>query len=238
MQLTNDEKKRLKAFEKRLGYAFRKKELLKRALTHKSYTNEFKLSPLLHNERNEFLGDAVLELAISHLLMDTFREHPEGELSKLRAAIVNEAQLAELARSIHLGEFLFLGKGEDRTGGREKPSLLSDSYEAVLGAVYLDRGFKKAADLVAKHFMEIIERVGTEGFAKDYKTRLQEKVQARFRSIPRYKLVKTVGPDHQKTFEVNLYIQESLCGVGVGYSKKSAEQAAAREALVKLTGGE
>jgi len=238
MSLPSDEKKHLKAFEKELEYSFKRKDLLRRALTHKSYTNEFKLSPLTHNERSEFLGDAVLELAISHLLMEKFKEHPEGELSKLRAAVVNEAELAELARAIHLGEFLFLGKGEDLTGGREKPSLLSDSYEAVLGAVYLDRGFKKASDLVAKHFKDIVEKVGAEGFAKDYKTRLQEEVQARFRSIPRYKLVKAVGPDHLKTFEVNLYIKEELYGVGMGNSKKSAEQSAAREALVKLTGGE
>ena len=233
--ISQDDKKQLKLLEKKLGYSFKHKDLLKRALTHKSYTNELKLPPSQHNERTEFLGDAVLELAISHLLMEKFKEHPEGELSKLRAAIVNEAQLADLARSIRLGDFLYLGKGEEQTGGRDKPSLLSDVYEAVLGAIYLDRGFQKAFQLVAKHFVEIIKKVGEEGFAKDYKTRLQEEVQSRFRSIPRYKMVKAVGPDHNKIFEINLYIQEELYGVGEGPSKKSAEQDAARQALEKLT---
>lgn len=234
MSLTKEEKVKLKSFQKNLSYRFKKLELLKRALTHKSYTNEMKLSPLEHNERIEFLGDAVLELAISHLLMEKFKECPEGELSKLRAAIVNEGQLAELAQEIQLGDFLFLGRGEEQTGGREKPSLLSDAYEAVLGAVYLDRGLKKTFDIVKKQYTHIIEKVGKEGFVKDYKTRLQEEVQSRFRSIPRYQLVKALGPDHSKIFEVNLYIQDQLYGVGKGSSKKSAEQEAARRALEEL----
>lgn len=234
MPLTKEEKVTLKSFQKKLNYRFKKLELLKKALTHKSYTNEMKLSPLEHNERIEFLGDAVLELAISHLLMEKFKDYPEGELSKLRAAIVNEGQLAELAQEIQLGDFLFLGRGEEQTGGREKPSLLSDAYEAVLGAVYLDRGLKKAFDIVKKQYMHIIEKVGKEGFVKDYKTRLQEEVQSRFRSIPRYQLVKAFGPDHSKIFEVNLYIQDQLYGVGKGSSKKSAEQEAARRALEEL----
>lgn len=235
MNITTDEKKRLKILEKKLGYAFKDKTLLKRALTHKSYTNELKLSPSEHNERIEFLGDAVMELAVSHLLMHVYQDHPEGELSKLRAAIVNEAQLAELAHSIDLGDFLYLGKGEDITGGRQKSSLLSDAYEAVLGAIYLDRGFLKVFSLVKKHFSKLIEKVGEEGFAKDYKTRLQEIVQGRFRTIPKYKMMKAEGPDHSKIFEINLYIQEKLYGVGHGQSKKSAEQDAARQALECLS---
>lgn len=236
MTITRDEKKALKLFEKKLGYRFKDLKLLKKALTHKSYTNELKLSPLEHNERLEFLGDAVLELSVSHLLMEKFKEHPEGELSKLRAAVVNESELAELAKGVNLGDYLFLGKGEEVTGGRNKSSLLADAYEAVLGAVYLDRGFKKGFAVVKKHFTKIIEHVGHEGFAKDYKTRLQEEVQSRFRTIPRYQLMRAVGPDHQKMFEINLYIQDQLYGVGRGLSKKSAEQEAAREALEKLNG--
>lgn len=232
--MTAEEKKRLKVFEKRIGYRFKKLELLKKALTHKSYTNELKLPPTEHNERIEFLGDAVLELAVSHLLMEKFKDHPEGELSKLRAAIVNEAQLADLAREINLGEFLFLGRGEDQTRGREKPSLLSDAFEAVLGAIYLDRGLKKAFQIVKKHYTETLDRVGREGFAKDYKTRLQEEVQGRFRTIPRYEMIRAVGPDHSKIFEINLFVNNELVGVGKGTSKKSAEQDAAREALEKL----
>lgn len=232
--MTSGEKKRLKLFEKKLGFTFKNPELLRRALTHKSYANEMKLSPFHQNERLEFLGDAVLELAVSHLLMQAFEEHPEGELSKLRAAIVNEEKLAALARRFHLGEFLILGKGEEATGGRDKPSLLSNALEAVLGAVYLDGGFKKAYPVIEKHYAGLIEEVGKVGFFQDYKTRLQEISQGRFRTTPRYKLVKAVGPDHSKTFEVHLFIHDDLFGVGEGLSKKSAEQSAAKKALEKL----
>jgi ribonuclease III len=168
------------------------------------------------------------------MLMERFPEHPEGELSKLRAAVVNEAQLAELAVKIGLGDFLYLGKGEDGTGGREKPSLLSDAFEAVLGAVYLDRGFKKSFELLARIYDSILERAGGVGFVKDYKTRLQEVSQSRFKEVPRYKLVRTFGPDHRKTFEVTLFINGESLGSGTGGSKKAAEQEAARDALVKL----
>lgn len=228
------EKIELKRFEKILGYSFKKKTHLKRALTHKSYANEFKLKATEHNERYEFLGDAVLELAISELLMERFPDQPEGLLSKMRAAIVNEGQLAERARQIQLGDFLYLGKGEDRTGGRKKPSLLSDAYEAVLGAIYLDRGFKKAFQRVQNFFDDVIDHVGEVGYAKDYKTRLQEAVQGKFKSIPRYQLIRSVGPDHDKVFEIGLHIQDKLVSHGKGSSKKGAEQDAARKALKKL----
>ena len=189
-----------------------------------------------HNERYEYLGDAVLELSVSHLLMERFPDHPEGELSKLRAAIVNEGQLAEIARNIELGDYLYVGKGEELTGGREKPSLLSDALEAVFGAVYLDRGFGKAFDVVDFLYTDVLERAGGVGFIRDYKTKLQEVSQSRFHSVPRYRLAKTTGPDHQKTFEIQLYIQDELWGVGRGLSKKAAEQEAAKEALGKLEG--
>lgn len=236
MGLTKEDKDILKRFEKFLGYKFKRREHLKRALTHKSYTNERRLPPTEHNERYEYLGDAVLELSISHLLMERFPEHPEGELSKLRAAVVNEEQLAEIAGTLKLGDFLFLGKGEDQTCGREKPSLLSDALEAVLGAVYLDRGFEKAFRVISRHCRKVIEQVGAVGFVKDYKTRLQEKSQGRFRAVPRYHLMKERGPDHQKLFEVHLYIKDELWGIGRGASKKAAEQAAAQKALEKLEG--
>jgi len=234
MVLTSEDKKLLKDFEKRLGYKFRRRENLKRALMHKSYANEHRLPPTDHNERYEYLGDAVLELTVSHLLMERFPDHPEGELSKLRAAIVNEGQLAELAKSLGLGEKLYLGKGEDNTGGRDKPSLLSDAFEAVLGAIYLDRGFEKAFKVVRNLYSGVLDRAGGVGFVRDYKTRLQEVSQSRFRVVPRYRMVRTFGPDHRKTFEVNLYINDDLWGVGKGGSKKSAEQDAAMIALDKL----
>ncbi|MDO8494475.1 MAG: ribonuclease III [Deltaproteobacteria bacterium] len=233
MTMTKEEKTALKIFEKKLGYAFKKIAFLKQALTHKSYTNEMKLSPQDHNERLEFLGDAVLELSVSHLLVENYPDAPEGDLSKWRAAIVNESKLAELAGKIDLGKHLFLGKGEDLSGGREKPSLVSDAFEAVLGAIFIDRGFKKATAVVEKHFSKIVAEIGEEGFAKDYKTRFQEMVQSKFRTVPRYELVNTVGPDHKKTFEVNLYVGNELVGVGKGMTKKGAEQDAAQNALRK-----
>ncbi|HPQ81893.1 MAG TPA: ribonuclease III [bacterium] len=238
MGLTSEDKDIIKRFEKRLGYKFKRREHLKRALTHKSFTNENRLAATENNERYEYLGDAVLELSISRLLMDRFPEHPEGELSKLRAAIVNEDQLAELAREAGLGDYLYLGKGEDQTGGRDKPSLLSDAFEAVLGAVYLDRGFDKAFGVVSRHYERVLERAGGVGFVKDYKTKLQEESQLRYRAIPRYKLANEHGPDHRKIFEVHLYIREELWGVGKGQSKKAAEQAAAKEALDRMHSAE
>lgn len=234
MAFTKEEKKKLKSLERKLGYGFKKRNHLKRALTHKSYSNEQHLPATEHNERYEYLGDAVLELSISHMLMEYFPSHPEGELSKLRAAIVNESQLADMARNVKLGEFLYLGKGEDRTGGRDKPSILSDAYEAVLGAIYLDRGFSKVDRVLRKHFKNVIVETGGLGFVKDYKTRLQEESQGRFKTVPKYRLSSQTGPDHAKIFVVHLYIKDELYGVGEGMSKKAAEQDAARGALEKL----
>jgi ribonuclease-3 len=236
MGMTSEEKKHLKVFEKKLGFKFKSKGHLKRALTHKSYANENRLPATDQNERYEYLGDAVLELAISHLLMEKFPEYSEGELSKLRAAIVNESRLASIAKRLELGNFLYLGRGEEMTGGRKKDSVLSDAFEAVLGSVYLDKGFKKAMGVVSKQFKEVLVRSSERGFVKDFKTRLQEKAQGRLRAMPRYRLVKEKGPDHRKTFEVHLYINEKLMGVGTGGSKKAAEQEAARAALDKLEG--
>lgn len=236
--MTKEEKARLKNFEKAIGYKFKHKESLRKALVHKSFANERKLAQTEDNERLEYLGDAVLELVISHLLMKRFPDFPEGELSKLRAAVVNEGQLAELAREIGLGEYMYLGKGEDQTGGRDKPSLLSDALEAVFGAIYLDRGFGKVFGVIEGLYEDLLDRAGGVGFVRDFKTRLQEVSQARFRAVPRYRLQSTTGPDHAKTFEVHLYIQDRLWGVGKGASKKAAEQEAAMQTLEKIDAGE
>ncbi len=233
-KLTKDDKKKLKDFEKHLGYRFSHKQLLKRALTHKSYANEKRLDPKNHNERLEFLGDAVIELVVSHLLMDQYPESAEGELSKVRASIVNEKTLASVARDHQIGDFLYLGKGEEMGAGREKSSLLSDALEAVLGAIYLDRGFKKAFTVIRRIALELFDQVGTEGFYQDYKTVLQERAQTLFKTVPKYRLVKEMGPDHDKTFEVNLLIKGEILGVGKGKSKKAAEQNAAKRALSAL----
>lgn len=230
-KITREEKKRLKEFERKLGYRFKRKNILKNALIHKSYANERRLDASEHNERLEYLGDAVLELIVSHLLMENYPQAAEGELSKLRASIVNEKTLANVARDHCLGEFMYLGKGEEMGAGREKPSLLSNALEAVLGAIYIDRGFKKAYKVISRIALELFEQVGQEGFYKDYKTQLQERAQILFKTVPKYKLVKESGPDHDKTFEINLYIRGEVMGVGTGKSKKNAEQAAAKEAL-------
>ncbi|MDX1386536.1 MAG: ribonuclease III [bacterium] len=232
--ISGDEKKILKDLEKNLGYRFRHRNLLKNALTHKSYANEKRLESSDHNERFEFLGDAVLELVVSHLLMENYPEAPEGELSKIRASIVNEKTLANVARDHEIGRYLYLGKGEEMGQGREKPSLLSDAVEAILGAIYLDRGFKKAYRVIRRIALELFDQVGTEGFYKDYKTLLQEKAQNIFKTVPKYKLVQEIGPDHDKTFEVNLLIRGEVMGVGRGKSKKGAEQNAAKQALANI----
>ena len=235
MTLTSKEKKKFKEVEKTIGYSFRKTALLKRALTHKSFANENKLPPEEQNERLEFLGDAVLELAVSELLMEKYPNYSEGDLSKLRAAIVNEKQLASFAREFRLGDLLYLGKGEELTSGREKPSLLADAYEAVLGAIYLDRGFAKAAQVIRKHYQKLLDHTPSEDIYKDYKTELQEKSQSLYRSVPRYRLAAESGPDHDKTFQIELLIRGEVMGRGEGRSKKEAEQMAAREALQKLS---
>ena len=229
-----EEKNRIKALEKILKYSFKKKTLLQRAMTHKSFANERKMSREEHNERLEFLGDAVLELAVSELLMTRYPDYSEGELSKLRAAVVNEKQLASFSRSFGLGDYLYLGKGEEQTSGREKPSLLADVYEAVLGAVYLDRGFKAAVKLIQRHYSDLLNQAPLEGFYKDYKTDLQERSQSLYKSIPRYRLIGETGPDHDKMFEVEIYIRNESFGRGHGRNKKDAEQMAAQQALSRL----
>ncbi|MBI2339776.1 MAG: ribonuclease III [Deltaproteobacteria bacterium] len=233
-EIPRDERQRLHAFEGIIGYRFSDLRLLRRALTHKSFSNEKRLPSVEQNERYEFLGDAVLELAVSQLLMDAFPESTEGDLSKLRAAVVNETSLAELARKVRLGDYLYLGRGENQGLGREKDSLLSDAYEAVLGAIFLDRGFGRAFTVVQRQFAELLEAATNQDISRDYKTRLQEESQNRFKAIPQYRLVSETGPDHDKTFEIRLMIGNELFGRGVGKSKKQAEQNAARSALEKI----
>lgn len=234
MDITKEKNKQLKEFEKKLGYKFKHRDLLFCALTHKSFTNEMNLPASENNERLEFLGDAVLELSVSHMLFEKYPDKPEGDLSKIRAAVVNEDQLAKLAVQIDMGNDLILGKGEDNTGGREKSSILSDAFEAVLGAIYLDRGFEKAFKIVRRFWTNLIEEAGSEGYLRDYKTRLQEVFQSRFKRTPHYRLVKQSGPEHSKIFEIEVYLDSELMGRGLGMSKKAAEQCAAKEVLDKL----
>jgi ribonuclease III len=218
--------------EARLGYQFRDRTRLECALTHKSYLNENASWGRPDNERLEFLGDAVLDLVVGHLLMDAAPERNEGELSKTRASIVNEVGLADVAAELGLGEWLFLGRGEEQSGGRRKPSVLADSCEAVVAAVYLDGGFDAAFAVVKRLFGGRVASVREAGL-NDFKTRLQERA-ARRRLHVRYTVVSEQGPDHDKTFEIAASIGEREYARGVGKTKKEAEQRAAQLALRTL----
>ncbi len=218
--------------EERISYAFRKKDLLLQALTHKSYSNENKL--LYSNERLEFLGDAVLNLIISDYLIKKFPDSPEGDLSKLRAVIVNENTLSKIAIEICLGNDLLLGKGEDMTGGREKPSLLSDALEALIAAIYLDGSIDETSSFIKRFFDKEISLAFSKGISYDFKTELQEYCQGHFGILPKYHVTRESGPDHKKVFEVKLFIKDLHYGTGIGKTKKEAEQKAAQEALERL----
>ena len=212
--------------ENRIGYHFQDPELLTTALCHSSYANEKK--GMTHNERLEFLGDAVLELISSHFLFVHFPQEAEGALSKHRASIVCEASLAACARRIGLDQALLLGKGEEKTGGRERDSLLADAFEALIGAVYLDGGFPAARDFVSVFVMDVLAEKPVES---DAKTRLQELLQSDGDVEITYPLLEEFGPDHEKQFKVAVCIAGKQAGVGTGFSKKQAEQAAAAAAL-------
>ena len=225
----------LLTLETSLGHRFSNPSLLERALTHRSSVHEHRHGSREHNERLEFLGDAALELVITHLLMDTHPHSSEGDLSKLRAALVNQKSLCKRAERIDLGSYLRLGKGEEHGDGRHKASLLSDTYEAVLGAVYLDGGYQKTFRVVEAQFRDLLKEANAIDFVKDYKTQLQERVQTLFHTVPRYILKSASGPDHDKYFEIDLLIGDKTVASGTGKNKKSAEQSAAEEALKKLS---
>lgn len=207
--------------------------LLERALTHRSYAFEEGLAAT--NERLEFLGDAVLALVVTDLIYHEMPAAEEGTLAKLRSAAVKTSALAGVARELELGVFVQLGKGETASGGADKDSILADTFEAVLGAVYLDRGYAVAAELVERLFADRLRKLATRGAALDYKTSLQELTAARFDSLPAYQLQEE-GPDHRKRFTAAVTVDGQTLGVGRGGSKKKAEQAAARIAYLRLTG--
>jgi ribonuclease-3 len=218
----------------RLGQPLADRATALASLTHKSYVNEHRDEGLGDNERLEFLGDAVIDLAVSHRLMERFPAAREGDLSKMRASVVDEAGLAALARSIDLGGLLRLGRGEELTGGRRKASLLADAMEAVVAAVYLEAGLPGVLGLVDRHLGEAFAKAAAGTLDRDYKTQLQETAQARLRATPRYRVVAELGPDHAKVFDVELEVKGEALGRATGRSKKDAEQAAARVALDAL----
>ena len=218
-------------FEKKIGYTFENPYLLVTALTHSSYSNEKRLKKYKCNERLEFLGDAVLELISSEYIFKENPQKPEGDLTRIRASYVCEPTLAACARDISLGDYLLLGKGEDRTGGRERDSILSDAMEATIGAVYLDGGFARAKEYVEAFVLRDIEN---KKLFYDSKTILQEIVQGHTDETLTYVLLKEEGPDHNKSFWVDAVRNGEVIGSGHGRTKKAAEQQAAYEAILKL----
>lgn len=214
--------------ERRLGHAFQRAELARQALTHRSFGTP-------HNERLEFLGDSLLNCAVASLLFERFPDLPEGELSRLRAALVNQASLFEVATALGLGERLRLGEGELKSGGFRRPSILADAFEAVLGAVYLDGGFAAVRTAVERTFGERLEHREALPTGKDPKTALQEELQGRKLALPRYTVQRTEGEAHEQTFIVECRIDElDLAALGQGASRRAAEQAAAQALLEQV----
>lgn len=230
--------KPLSRLEAAIAYSFHDTALLRRALTHRSYVNETKEPDRRDNERLEFLGDAVLDLVVCQDLIERFPGVPEGDLSKMKARVVSEGTLAAAAKKINLGTYLYLGKGEARTAGQEKPSLLSDAMEALIAAVYLDGGTDRGLSAARRVVLGLLEaplnalRQGAVHF--DYKTALQEHSQRVFGVLPVYELTQESGPDHEKRFEIRVSVGGKHFGNGIGKSKKAAEQRAAEEALARL----
>ncbi len=219
----------ISVLEQRIGYTFRDKALLHEALSHSSYANE-KKKQRRSNERLEFLGDSVLSVVVSQHLFQHFTDLPEGELTRLRAALVCEKSLHGFAKQIGLGDFLLLGKGEEHTGGRERPSILADAFEAVIAAVYLDGGLEAARTHIL-HFIPATLPQNSAVLFGDYKTALQEVIQKNPEEKVEYLLTDASGPDHNKSFVIEVCLNSNVIGRGTGKSKKEAEQMAAKEAL-------
>lgn len=220
----------LRDFERHFSCRFQDISLLDNALTHRSFVNEKADIDCRDNERLEFLGDAVLGLCISDMLMLKFPDYTEGQLSKLRASLVKEQPLAELARRFRVGDYLLLGKGEENSGGREKNSLLANTFEALIAAIYLDCGFNETLLIIRRLFYSLIEEGGREFISRDYKTILQEIAHNR-RNTLQYALIGEYGPDHDKIFEIELTLGNIITATGLGKSKKEAERQAAKKAL-------
>lgn len=230
-------KHRIDALQKlstKLNVQFTNIDLLHKALTHTSYANECKNPNIIHNERLEFLGDAVLDVVISGYLFRQFPNLPEGELTKARAVVVCEPTLARAAGKLGIGEYLFLGKGEASSGGRDRASILADCFEAIIGAIYLDNGFDKTADFVLTQLQADLLLVERGEYVKDFKTLLQEVVQKNTDNKIIYEIVDESGPDHHKIFTVAVLVNGQKLGTGLGKSKKEAEQHAANQALIEL----
>ena len=224
-------KEEIKKLEQKIGYEFKNKGLLKQALTHSSYANEHRNNVCSHNERIEFLGDAVLELAISEYLFHNYPKEDEGKMTKIRSSLVCEFTLSQCARDLSLGNCLYLSKGEELTGGRDRNSILCDAFESVIGALYLDSGFEQAKSFINEFLLQDVE---DKTLFYDAKTMLQELVQGNNWGTLSYQLLEEKGPDHNKEFVVQVQVGEKVLGNGIGKTKKAAEQQAAYQAMKRL----
>lgn len=225
--------KTVEAFAKHIGESFSNISLLEEALTHRSYLNEHREEGLKHNERLEFLGDAVLELATTDRLFRNYPDAPEGELTAYRAALVNTQSLGDIAESLNINEYIRLSKGEAKDTGRARQFILANAVEAIIGALYLDQGYDKAEAFVAKYFYPKLDEIIAKRLWQDAKSAFQEKAQEKVSVTPEYRTVKEDGPDHDKTFTVAVYLNDEEIAIGEGRSKQEAEQAAARAGLDK-----
>lgn len=221
-----------------IGFPFEDDSLLREALVHRSYLNENPSFPSADNQRLEFLGDALLDFVAGDYLYRRYPKMREGELTSLRAALVKEETLARFAQILDLGRYLYLGRGEEESEGRERPSLLADAFEALVGALYLDGGLTTAERFILRFLEPETERIVAQGELRDYKSLFQEEAQRRFQATPLYRTIDERGPDHNKVFTVEVLIEEKVYGRGEGTSKQAAEQEAARQALEKIASDE
>jgi ribonuclease III len=220
-------------FERKVGIAFSDKDLLQQAFTHRSYLNENRRQKLEHNERLEFLGDAVLELVVTEFLFEKYPNKPEGELTSYRSALVNTSTLSMVATGLSMGEYLLLSRGEAKDTGRARQYLLANTLEAIIGALYLDQGYKAAQKFIAAHILPLTDEIVTKGLFQDAKSGFQEKAQEMVSITPSYKTTREEGPDHDKHFTVGVFLENEKVAEGKGHSKQEAEQVAARLALEK-----
>lgn len=232
--MNSDRKKELRDYEKILGVHFDRLDLLNVALTHSSYANQQNLKYNEHNERLEFLGDSVLSMAVSDYLYKKYRSEHEGKLTRMRAGVVCELSLVEMARKISISKYIRMGRGEELSGGREKDSLLADACEAVIAAIYIDRGFESAREFVLGHLIGKIDILVKDHNYNDFKSKLQEYVQKNLMATIKYNVKEESGPAHDKLFEIEIYLDNKCYVTGIGKSKKEAEQLAAKEALGNL----
>lgn len=220
-------------FEQKIGVTFKNKDLLKQAFVHRSFINEHRDLSLAHNERLEFLGDAVLELAITHYLFEEYPEKTEGDLTAYRAALVNANSLSQVGTDLGVNEFLLLSKGEAKDVGRARQFIIANTVEAVIGAIYLDQGYEEAKSFVLKHVIPLIDKIVATGALIDAKSLFQERAQEQKGITPSYQILRETGPDHDKLFVVGVFLNETMIASGEGSSKQNAEQDAAKNALEK-----